>query len=81
MFEAFRMGQERRIEGGRALPRCTVSGVMKPIPDCRYSVLYQVKKAWQCARASSIDPKRSGKSGRYLSVLNWVSEYGLSPET
>jgi hypothetical protein len=26
-------------------------------------------------------PKRSGKSGRYLSVLNCASEYGLSFET
>ena len=26
-------------------------------------------------------PKRSGNSGRYLSVLNWASENGLSLET
>src|ERR1019366_6204657 len=36
---------------------------------------------WQKARASSMEPKRSGNSGRYLRVLNWLSEYGLSSET
>jgi hypothetical protein len=44
-------------------------------------VLYQGKKTWPCARASWIEPNRSGKSGRYLNVLNWASEYGLSLET
>jgi hypothetical protein len=39
------------------------------------------KKTWPCARASWIEPNRSGKSGRYLKVLNWASEYGLSLET
>jgi hypothetical protein len=38
--------------------------------------LYQGKNRWQNARASSRLPKRSGKSGRYFSVLNgsvaWV---------
>ena len=28
-----------------------------------------------------MDPKRSGKPGRYFKVLNWLSEYGLSFET
>lgn len=28
-----------------------------------------------------IEPNRSGKPGRYLSVLNWASEYGLSSLT
>ena len=32
------------------------------------------------AVASSIDPKRLGKVGRYFIVLNWLSEYGLSEE-
>jgi hypothetical protein len=41
-------------------------------------VLYQGKKTWQCARASWIDPKRTGNAGRYFSVLNWASENGLS---
>ncbi len=31
--------------------------------------------------ASSIEPKRAGKSSRYLRVLNCASEYGLSLET
>jgi len=33
------------------------------------------------ARESSMEPKRSGNSGLYLRVLNWLSEYGLSSET
>src|ERR1019366_2401222 len=45
------------------------------------SWLYQGKKRWQKARASSMEPNRSGNSGRYLRVLNWLSEYGLSSET
>src|ERR1039458_8601545 len=28
-----------------------------------------------------MEPNRSGNSGRYLRVLNWLSEYGLSSET
>src|SRR5664279_2700062 len=32
----------------------------------------------RCTRAASIEAKRVGKSGRYFSVLNWASEYGLS---
>jgi hypothetical protein len=32
-------------------------------------------------RASSIDPKRSGKSGRYFIVLKCASLYALSSET
>src|SRR5664280_715014 len=32
----------------------------------------------ECWRAASIEAKRVGKSGRYFSVLNWASEYGLS---
>jgi len=38
------------------------------MPECRCSVLYQVKKRWQNARASTIEPKVSGKSGRYFRV-------------
>jgi hypothetical protein len=30
------------------------------------------------ARASSMEPNRSGKAGQYLRVLNWASLYGLS---
>src|SRR5229473_2106167 len=54
---------------------------MKPMPEWRWVVLYHWKKCRQWARASSMLPNRSGKSGRYLSVLNWASEYGLSSET
>src|ERR1035437_9133853 len=28
-----------------------------------------------------MEPKRSGKPGRYFKVRNWLSEYGLSSET
>ena len=28
-----------------------------------------------------MEPKRSGKPGRYFEVRNWLSEYGLSSET
>src|SRR6266540_4339396 len=48
------------------------------MPECRCSVLYQVKKRWQNARASAMEPKVSGKSGRYFSVRKWDSLYGLS---
>jgi hypothetical protein len=60
-----------------ARPAWTSAGVRSPIPEWRWQVLYQVKNRPQKARASSIEPNRSGKSGRYLSVLNWASEYGL----
>jgi YD repeat-containing protein len=43
--------------------------------------LYQAKNFWPKARESWIEPKRSGNSGLYLRVLNWLSEYGLSSET
>src|ERR1022692_1907881 len=64
-----------------ALPSWMAAGGIKPIPPCRCSWLYHWKNCWQCARASSIEPKRSGKSGRYFRVLNCASEYGLSSET
>src|SRR5215208_6944831 len=51
------------------------------MPECRCSALYQRKKSWQNARASSIEAKRSGKPGRYFRVLNCASEYGVSLET
>jgi hypothetical protein len=44
------------------------------------SWLYQWKKRRQNARPSSTEPNRPGNSGRYLSVLNCASEYGLSFE-
>src|SRR6266508_1403434 len=55
-------------------------GVTSPSPPWRCSVLYQPKKSAQCARPSSMAPKRSGKSGRYFIVLNCDSEKGLSFE-
>src|SRR5436190_18369354 len=51
------------------------------MPEWRWSTLYQRKKSWQKALASSMEAKRSGKPGRYLRVLNCDSEYGLSLET
>ncbi len=44
-------------------------------------MLYQGKKSWQCARAAWIVGNRAGNPGRYFSVLNCASEYGLSLET
>jgi hypothetical protein len=43
--------------------------------------VYQGKKRRQNASASSKEPKRAGKWGQYLSVLNCASENGLSSET
>ncbi|CKR67466.1 Uncharacterised protein [Mycobacterium tuberculosis] len=40
--------------------------------------MYQPKNRSQCTRAASIDSNRFGKSGRYLRVLNWASDNGLS---
>jgi hypothetical protein len=48
------------------------------MPEWRCAVLYQVKNSEQKARASSSEPKRSGKVGRYLRVRNCDSENGLS---
>jgi hypothetical protein len=44
------------------------------MPEWRCSSLYQVKKSWQKARLSWIQPNLSGKSGRYFSVRKWLSE-------
>src|SRR5438552_14490751 len=63
-----------------ARPKCTAAGVWNPTPEWRWSWLYHLKKPRQKARPSSMEPKRSGNSGRYLRVLNWASEYGLSLE-
>src|SRR6266508_5817002 len=48
------------------------------MPEWWCSVLYQRKKPWQNDLASWMEPKVSGKSGRYFNVRNWDSEYGLS---
>ena len=37
-----------------------------------------VVPAEEWARAASIVGNRAGNAGRYLRVLNWASEYGLS---
>jgi hypothetical protein len=47
-----------------------VRRVSRPSPPCRCSPLYQAKKSAQWARPSSMEPNRSGKSGRYFIVLN-----------
>lgn len=60
-----------------ARPWWTSAGVSSAMPAWRWSKLYQRKKRWQWARASSMDPKVRGKSGRYLRVLNWLSLNGL----
>jgi len=64
-----------------AVPSCMAAGIIKSIPLWRCSWLYQWKNCWQCARASPIEPTRSGKSGRYFWVFNCASEYGLSSVT
>src|SRR4029450_6788694 len=51
-----------------------------PMPEWRCSSLYQRKNRPQKVCASSKQPKRSGNSGRYFMVRNWLSEYGLSLE-
>ena len=51
------------------------------MPEWRCTVLYQGKNDWQCARASSMQPKRAGKSDRYFIALNCAAEYGLSSQT
>src|SRR5260221_13567978 len=58
----------------------TAAGVWKPRLEWRCWWLYHWKKRWQNARPSSMEPNRPGNSGRYLSVLNCASEYGLSLE-
>jgi len=53
-------------------------------PEARvpvFGVLYHGKKFSAVHRGMLGRSKASGKSGRYLSVLNWASEYGLSLDT
>jgi len=40
----------------------------------RCSLLYQVKKSWHQARACWMEANRAGNDGRYVRVLNWLSE-------
>jgi len=53
---------------------------MSPIPEWQCCSLYQEKNERQNVRACSIESKRAGNPGRYFSVLNCASEYGLSLE-
>jgi hypothetical protein len=46
----------------------------------RHNWLYQSKNSRLNALACSIESNRAGNPGRYLSVLNCASEYGLSVE-
>jgi hypothetical protein len=52
--------------------------VCRPSPEWRCWWAYQRKKRSQNTRASSMQPNRSGKSGRYFNVLKFDSEKGLS---
>jgi len=66
---------------GRGEDACTVgvdgfrlavvdgAGVLRPIPEWRCA-LYQEKNRRQNARACSIESKRAGNPGRYVSVLD-----------
>jgi len=56
-----------------ARPRWTSAGVSSAIPLLRCSQLYQPKNRRQNARASWMQPNRSGKAGWCLRVLNWLS--------
>src|SRR5665811_1210724 len=51
------------------------------MPVWRCSWLYHCTKSAKKHRASARQPKRSGKVGAYLRVLNQASLYGLSLET
>jgi hypothetical protein len=55
-----------------------LGGVWNPMPEWRCSSLYQRKNRPQKAGASWKLPKRSGNSGRYFMVRNWLSLEGLS---
>ena len=65
------------LDHSGARPRWTCSGVSRPMPPCRCSVLYHWKNVRQKSFASSMQPNRPGKPGWYLTVLNCASEYGF----
>src|SRR5665647_254656 len=50
---------------------------MRPVPGWRCSWRWQSKNSRQKARASSMEAKREGKAGRYLSVLKCASKVGV----
>src|SRR3972149_10079179 len=64
-----------------ARPWWTTNGVRWAIPLWWCWWWYQWKRSRKIARAWSPDAKRTGIPGRYLRVLKWASEYGLSLET
>ena len=49
------------------------------MPECRCSVLYQRNNFWQRARASSVEPKRVGKSGATACWYRACQVEGESP--
>lgn len=56
--------------------------VRREEPEAAVTVVVVVPgESAQCPRPCSMEPKRSGKSGRYFMVLNCDSENGLSFET
>ncbi len=44
------------------------------IPEFRCAILFQRKNCWQCARASSIEPKRVGERA-HMSILRNLQEH------
>ena len=73
--------EARASRAAVAWPVCTTAGVRSPIPQWQCSSLCQRKNPRQKSSPWSWLAKRSGKSGRYFSVLNWLSEKGLSSLT
>src|SRR6476660_137499 len=53
---------------------CAASAGVRPRAVWWCSWLYQRKSCWHQVRASWMPPKRPGKVGWYLTVLNWASE-------
>src|SRR2546422_2714858 len=76
-------GEDRRAGGAALLdpPEVDIGGREQAEAAVVMFRLYQGKKTWPWARASWIEPNRSGNPGRYFSVLNWASENGLSFDT
>jgi hypothetical protein len=75
--ESFRVGKEGGDQGvlandAQRVGLAGMNAVWRHVADpaMAVNVVYQWKNAWQWARASWMDPKRAGKSGRYFSVLN-----------
>src|SRR5271166_237179 len=60
------------VDGGRSHQTDTAVAVIVVVP---------VEELLAVSPSVLIEPKRSGKSGRYFRVLNCASEYGLSSDT